>query len=169
MGPLTGQPYAQGVTKSYGWGAGTAQGRYADVYCFAWALTKRQDFLDAVSQYADYSLGLNPLGKSFVTGLGSDQVNSPLHLDSWFTKYGEGAHAGSPKGNVPGIVIFGPSEGRSDTPYQRAISDLRYPVWENLPGQRRWADGWALVNNNEFSVWETMVWNLCMYAFLAGV
>ncbi len=163
-------PYPVGVTKSFGWGAGTSQGKYADVYCFAYRLTddkaKKQAYFDEVSQYADYTLGLNPLGKSFVTGLGYNRVNSPLHLDSWFTKYGKDDHEGHPKGNVPGIVVFGPSEGRSKASYQKVISDRIYPPWDALPLQRRWADGWSLVSGNEFSTWSIMVWNVCMHGFL---
>ena len=113
-------PYPVGVTKSLGWGAGTSQGKYADVYCFAYQLTddeaKKQEYFDEVSQYADYTLGLNPLGKSFVTGLGQNRVNSPLHLDSWFTKYGKGNHEGDPKGNVPVEIEYYNENGRLKPP-----------------------------------------------------
>jgi len=163
-------PYPVGVTKSYGWGAGTSQGKYADVYCFAYRLTddkaKKQEYFNEVSQYADYTLGLNPLGKSFVTGLGHNRVNSPLHLDSWFTRYGKGDHEGHPIGNVPGMVVFGPSEGRSQAFYQKVISDRIYPSWDDLPLQKRWADGWSLVGGNEFSTWSILAWNVCMHGFL---
>ena len=155
--------YPQGATKAYGWGAATAQGRYGDALAFAYRLSededKRSDYLAVLSQLGDYALGLNPLGQSYVTGLGTHQVNSPLHLDS-YTAREEGL------GNIPGLLIYGPSEGRSGAEYQRVISDTLYPEWEQLPLQRRWADGWSLVNNNEFTVWETSVWNLCLYGVL---
>ena len=163
-------PYPMGVTKFMGWGAATAQGRYADVYCFAWLLTddtgKKQNYYNAVGALSDYALGLNPLGQSYVTGLGSVQPVSPLHLDSYYTKYGRGAHEGKPIGNVPGIVVYGPTEGRSGADYQRNISDKIYPVWDSIAPQRRWSDGWTLVNSNEFTTWETIVWNNCMFGFL---
>jgi endoglucanase len=156
--------YPQGATKAYGWGAATAQGRFADVYAFAYRLEEdakeKQRYFGILSQFGDYALGLNPLGQSFVTGLGAVQPNSPLHLDSWFTKTESGL------GNVPGILIYGPTEERSGADYQKVVSDSLYPDWESLPVQRRWADGWSLVNNNEFSVWETMVWNICLYGVL---
>jgi endoglucanase len=155
--------YAQGATKGYGWGAATAQGRYADVVAFAYRLEedseRRAHYLGILSQFADYALGLNPLGQSYVTSLGTVQVNSPLHLDSWFTRK-EGL------GPVPGLLVYGPSAGRSGAAYQRVISDTLYPLWDDLPLQRRWADGWSLVNNNEFTVWETSVWNMCLYGVL---
>lgn len=165
-------PYAQGATKFISWGAATAQGRYADTAAYMYRLStdpvQKQHYFDIVSQLGDYSLGLNPLGKSFVTGLGKNQVNSPLHLDSYWTKYGKLPNGGTQAtiGNVPGIVVYGYTEGLSGANYQTAVSDYLYPKFEELPGQRRWTDGWSLVNNNEFTTWETMVWNTCMYAVL---
>lgn len=163
-------PYPMGVTKFMGWGASTAQGRFADVNCFAWLLTddarKKQEYFNNVAALSDYSLGLNPLGQSYVTGLGCVQPQSPLQLDSYYTKYGKGDHEGNPIGNVPGIVIYGPTEGRSGADYQRNVSDKIYPVWDSIAPQRRWADGWTLVNGNEFTTWETIVWNNCMFGFL---
>ncbi len=155
--------YPQGVTKSYGWGAATAQGRYADVHAFAYRLAETEEEkarqFAILSQYSDYALGLNPLGMSFVTGLGSVQPASPLHLDSW-----PAIERGL--GPVPGILIYGPSSERSNADYQKVVSDTLYPVWENMPQQRRWADGWSLVNNNEFTIWETMVWNIALSGVL---
>jgi len=176
MGPPPEQlPYPQGVTKFMGLGAATAQGRYADLYAFAYRLSDspsdRQRFFNAAAQYGDFALGLNPLGMSFTTGLGTDQPRSPLHLDSYFTKYGigdgiTGDHQGRPKGNVPGILIYGPSRGRSRQPYQRAVSDRLFPEWSSLPQLRRWGDGWSLIGGNEFSIHETIVWNVILHGFL---
>jgi endoglucanase len=165
-------PYPQGVTKFIGWGAATAQGRYADAAAFMYRLStdpdEKQNYFNIISQLGDYSLGLNPLGQSYVTGLGGNQVNSPAHLDSYWTKYGKLPQGGTQPsiGNIPGIVIYGFTEGRSGQNYQTAVSDYLYPEWDSLPGQRRWTDGWSLVNSNEFTTWETMVWNTCMYAVL---
>lgn len=155
--------YPLGATKSLGWGAATSQGRYADVHAFAYRFAKtdgeREKQFSILSQYADYALGLNPLGVSYMTGLGEAQPKSPLHLDSWFSIQ-------SGIGPVPGILVYGPSTGRSGASYQRVVSDSLYPRWEDLPQQRRWADGWSLVNNNEFSIWETMIWNIALYGVL---
>ncbi len=152
--------YPVGATKSFGWGAATAQGRYADVHAFAYRLAdteeQRKQQFAILCQYADYALGLNPLGVCFVTGLGSVSPNSPLHLDSYPAK-----QRGLPP--IAGIVVYGPSTERSKAAYQLAVSDTLHPAWEQLPQQRRWADGWSLVNNNEFTIWETMVWNLALY------
>lgn len=170
FGTIDDDPYPMSVSKYLGWGNATAQGRTAYTYCFAWLFAqspaRRQYYFDVISQLADASLGLNPLGKCFITGLGSDTVKSPLHADSYFTKYGLGEHVGHPKGNVPGILVYGPTDGRSGQGYQMVVSDKLYPPWDRLPLYRRWGDGWSLVNCNEFTTWETMVWNACMHGFL---
>ena len=104
-----------------------------------------------------------------MTGLGTNVLQSPLHLDSYFTQTGKSdgvSGAQIPKGPYPGILIYGPTKDRSSAEYQRAVSDLLYPEWDRLPLQRRWSDGWSLVNNNEFTVWETLMWNVCMYGYL---
>ena len=192
MGPAPEtQAYPQGVTRFMGWGAATAQGRYADPFAFAYLLStdvsKKQKYWNAASQYADYALGLNPMGISYFSGLKehfaslggakyaglvADQVQSPLHLDSYFTKYGASdgvsspSHAGHPIGNVPGILVYGPTDGRSGAGYQLAVSNQLYPAWDGLPKQRAWADGWSLVNGEEFTTWETLVWAVVLHGFL---
>ncbi len=173
------QPYPQGVTKFMGWGAATAQGRYADTWMYACLLTNDtatlQRYTNAVAQYADFSLGLNPMNISYYTGLGTDQPNSPLDCNSYYTKYGlsDGVTSdnhrdsnGNPIGNVPGILVYGPSDGTSGYDYQMAIWKKLWPAWDSLPGQHHYAHGWSLVDNNEFTVQETMVWNATMYSFL---
>jgi endoglucanase len=176
MGPAPeNSPYPQGVTKFMDWGTGAAQGLYADVFAFASLLTtdsgKRQAYINAVSQYSDYSLGLNPMGLSYYTGLGTDQVTSPLHTDSYYTKYGlsdgvsSPSHQGAPKGNVPGLLVMGPSQGRSFADYQMAVSEKLYPGWDALPTMRRYAQGWSLVNQNEVGTLHT-IWNVVMFGFL---
>lgn len=165
-------PYPQGATCFIGFGAGSAQGRYAEPAAYMYRLSEnqadKQKYFNTVSQLGDYSLGLNPLGKSYVTGLGSNQVQSPLHLDSYFTKYGVLPQGGSQPaiGNVPGIVVYGFTTSNSAAAYHRAVTDFVYPAWNDLPGQRRWTDGWSAIALNEFTTHETMVWNTCMYSVL---
>jgi endoglucanase len=169
-------PYPQGVTKFLGWGSGTAQGRYADVYAFAWLLTadsaRKQKYMNAVSQYADYALGLNPLGISYYTGLGWEQPNSPLHEDSYFTKYGtsDGVtsdHVGHPVGNVPGMLVLGPVSGTSGQGYQMAVTNKVFPAIDTaMPPMRRFGHGWSFVHGNEMTTAGTNIWNLVMLGFL---
>lgn len=166
------EPYPKGVSKFLGWGSGTGQGRYADAYMFAWRLTQdpsqRELYFNAASQYADYALGLNPMGTSYVTGLGTWVPRSPLHLDSYFSRKRAREKSGNPQdhsGDVPGIAVYGPAQGRSMMPYQRVVSDKLYPGWDELPPERRWGHGWSLVNGNEFTV-DFMLWGVVLHGFL---
>jgi endoglucanase len=179
------EPYPQGVTRYMNFGAGTAQGRYAELWIYATLCTtdsvKLPKYTNAVSQYADFPLGLNPMNMSYYTGLGTDQPISPLDCNSYFTKYGTNDRVtlnangtaldnflsnNIPIGNVPGICVYGPTDGRSEAKHQLAVSQKLWPSWTNLPPQRHYAHGWSLINGNEFTVRETMTWNLLMYSFL---
>lgn len=166
------QPYSQPCTRSVGWGAWTASGRIANVMGYAAVLTtdpaKRQKYVNAASLLGDHALGVNGSGKCFLTGPWPDSPQSPLHLDSFFTRYGKSDgitedHVGKPIGNVPGILLYGPSEGRSGAPYQKAATDKLYPEYEKLPIAFRDVDAWCAVNNAEFAVWETIIYSAALY------
>lgn len=178
-GPPEADPYPQGVTSELKFGAGTAQGRYADVWMYGCLFTNDpgtlQRYTNAVCQYADFPLGLNPMNMSYYTGLGVDQPNDPLDCNSYYTKYGlsDGVTSdnhrdinNNPIGNVPGIVVYGPFDDRDMNKYSTPLSGKMSPAWDNLPQQRRYAHGHSLVRNNEFTVGQTMAWNVPMYAFL---
>lgn len=168
-------PYAYGANKFYAWG-GSDAGRHADVFAMATLFepdaAKRQRYYNQVSALADYSLGLNPMGLSHYTALGTDYPVSPVHLDSYFTKYGmsdgiTSDHLGHPIGNIPGIPIYGIIDTRSLATYQRAVNDKLYPVWDSRPILERFAGGWPNINQNEFTVWETVDWDTtALFGFL---
>ncbi len=160
LSSLAGQPYPLGPAGTIAWGAATAQGKYADPAIYMYRVTGDQVYLDAASQLADYSLGLNPLGKVYVTGLGQNPPNNPLQLDTFFTE-----QAGL--GRVPGIVVYGPFANPSSISYQKLVWERVFPRWQSLPEQRRYSEGWSLIPVNEFTTWETLAPNACMYAFLA--
>lgn len=156
-------PYSDGANKFYGWGGLSAQGRYARLYEYASLFVAdpavKQRYVNYVSEYADFALGLNPMGMSLYTGLGVDQPNSPLHLDSWFTRQ-------RGLGNIPGILVYWAADGRSQIPYQLAVSNKMVPAWESRPILRRYAHGWSLIAQNEFTIHETMAPNAAMLGFL---
>jgi endoglucanase len=176
--------YPQGVVAYLGLGNGTAQGRYASPLMYAVALLDSNQqatkdlYTSWVAQYADYSLGLNPMGLSFYSGIGADPVNSPLDCNSYFTKMGlkddhtPGAigervdQAGNPIGNVPGLLVYGPDDDRSNAFYELAVSRNMYPQYFEQPQLRHYAHGWSLIQGNEFTTHETLVWNALMMAFL---
>ncbi len=159
----TNKPYPVGYYSSgYSWGNATNQGRYADPMIYMYRLNTDNNYLNAISQLADYSLGLNPPGKSYVTGLGANPPNNPTHLDSYFSE-----KAG--QGPVPGIVVYGPVSAPSSATWEKAVWGKVYPSFTSLPEQRRYTDGWSFIGADEFTTWETMAQNVVMYGFLSSV
>jgi hypothetical protein len=46
------------------------------------------------------------------------------------------------------------------------VSNKIFPNKDTLPIMKRYAHGWTLLNSNEFTVWETVVWNAAVSGFL---
>lgn len=163
------QPYSNPATKSVGWGTWVSA-RLALTMGYASLLStdaaKKQKYLNNASLLGDHTMGLNGAGRCFMTGPWIDSPRSPLHLDSWFTKSGSSDgvtqdHVGKPKGNVPGVVVYGPSQGRSGTSYERSAMDKLSPA--NLPVSEDDADAWPAVSRAEFSTWELSVESAALY------
>ena len=107
-----------------------------------------QDVYDMMSLSADYVLGCNPSGMSWITGLGSRRPMDPLHLDSLAF-----IHAG--QGPIPGIPLYGPVDNLPMNQFYTYAARLTYPAFADSPKGRRYADVHYFVICNEFSVWET--------------
>ncbi len=163
--PAKRRAYPIGVAKSFQWGTVTSgPGRDAQPMIYMYALDGGQKWIDAISQLADYPLGLNPTGNSYITGLGANPPQNPTHLDSFPYDQPGGI------GPVPGITLFGPF--RLDPPdifYSSTVWKKVVPAWDQLPMQWHWSDGWSLIPVNEFSVWETEIPNVILYAFLGSL
>ena len=134
------------------WGHGTVAGRHLDPVVARLGLgglpaERRQRYLDALSVAADYVLGANPLGMSFVTGLGERSPLEPCHLDSL-------AHVKRGRGPVPGIPVYGPVRELPNAAYYRPARDAFHPAFDRHPLMRRYADVHSFVNTNECTVWE---------------
>jgi len=87
-------------------------------------------------------------------------AGSPLQLDSHDT-----IQRGL--GPVPGISIYGINSSVSALPYGRAVTRHLHPPFAELPPARRYTDGWSVVMQNEFTVWETMAPSAFLHAGLA--
>lgn len=72
---------------------------------YAYAITKDQKYLDAAIGDADYLLGRNATGYSFVTGFGTKQVMHPHQRLS---------HADGVEAPLPGFLAGGPNPGQQD-------------------------------------------------------
>lgn len=129
------------------WGAATTPGRVMNVLA-AYALNNSTNFLDAISLTTDLTLGCNPMGRVWATGLGVNNTKQALDAESlaWVERHGYD--------QVPGIPTYGPSSPMQIY-YQIEVFDGHVPGMFTLPLERRYCDAWPLVQNNEFTVWES--------------
>lgn len=137
-----------------GWGHNVRQPQYAAAPLLQWKLSGEQNYFDAASQLMDYKMGLNPLGISYVTGLGSHQVHNIHDRESAYTE-------SLGWGSKPGITAFGPgvTGRRSNAKVIPAVGDL--------PKERQYVDDRAIINFNEFTIFETMHYD-ALYTILSG-
>lgn len=142
------------------WGQSTGVGRYGDFLIHAQRLTGDEKYHQAALRLADWVLGANPLGRCFTTGLGSTPPLNPLQLDSF-------AHLRTALGPVPGLVIYGITDPPGGMPYIKTVTQHLYPAIAQRPAAMRFTDGWSVVEQNEFTVWETMAPNAFLHACLA--
>ena len=141
-------------------GASTGVGRCGDFLIHAYRLTGEKRYFDGAMRLADWALGANPLGRCFTSGLGSLPPLNPLQVDSYF-------HVQAGRGPVPGLVIYGITDPPGAAPYVKAVTQHVYPDMARLPAARRFTDGWSVIGQNEFTVWETMAPNAFLHACLA--
>ena len=122
--------YPHGPASAVAWGSLTSQGRYAEPVLFLHRLAPSQRLINVVSRLSDYTLGVNPLGRSYITGMGARPPTDPLHLDGYFTN-----ERGI--GYTPGITIYGPSAAPSARNPASYAWKAHYPGYFSLPNQRR--------------------------------
>ena len=138
---------------SGGWGHNVQQGIFSCASLLYWRFSKDQTYFDAAASLLNYVLGVNPIGISYVTGLGFHSVLDPHDRQSWYTR--SQAKWGIP---VPGILVFGPGGGTANT---------TFPAIGTLPAERRYADSHNDIQENEFTIFETMT-HYGLYAVLAN-
>jgi endoglucanase len=149
------------------WGQGTSVVRFLDTLIACMQLgglpaQQEQNYLNTLSLAADYLLGGNPNGLVYLTGLGSRNVQEPLHLDSLvFIKQGQGRP-------MPGIPVFGPTTSAPTASYTLPALAAFYPVFSQRPEALRYADVRTIPNFNEFSVWEMQAPETELFAVLLG-
>ncbi|MBN1950751.1 MAG: glycoside hydrolase family 9 protein [Bacteroidales bacterium] len=146
--------YPVGAIKGDGWGRYVRQPMYAGAPMLCWSLTGEQKYVDGASQLMDYKLGLNPLGMSYVTGLGFHSPHNPHDRESAYTKK-------TGLGLKPGITIFGP--GIAGGWYKPKI----LPPVDQRATERIFDDDLRLIYYTEFTIFETMSHD-ALYTVLAG-
>ena len=137
------------------WGSNVAQGQYSYPIVMMWKLTGEQRYIDVVSQMMDYALGLNPLGKCYMTGLGFNRVHWPHDRESAYTiEQGWGPR--------PGILVFGAGNYVRDYP--------SYPVIARgkTPRERAYIDILDNYQNNEFTIYQSLCFPSVVYTILSN-
>ena len=113
---------------------------------------KTQAEINALSLSMDYTLGGNPDGVVYVTGLGSRRPEEPLHLDSLaFMRLG---NANGVKAPMPGIPSYGAINGPGGAPYYQPSLNAFYPAYSAQPQGYRFTDTRPFVMSSEFDVWQ---------------
>lgn len=136
------------------WGHNVRQPQYAAAPLLQWMLSKDQSYFDAASELMDYKLGLNPIGISYVTGLGFHQVHNIHDRESAYTI----SKGWGPK---PGITAFGPGV----LGWQSKTGVI--PPLSELPKERQFVDDRDIISFTEFTIFETMHYD-ALYTILAG-
>jgi len=91
--------------KDFIWGSNSEAANQGILLINAYNLTKDKKYLDAALSNANYLLGQNATGYSFVTGIGNKQVMHPHHRPS---------EADGIVAPVPGLLSGGPNPGKQD-------------------------------------------------------
>ena len=139
------------------WGHNVMQPQYAGAPLLYWRLTGEQSYFNGAAAMINYALGQNPLGISFVTGLGFQLVNNPHDRES---AYADRLDIG-PK---PGITVFGPGIHMVFTTNGELIT---LPEKDNLPIERLFGDNREAISMTEFTIFQTMHYN-SLYTVLSG-
>ncbi|MFZ2978793.1 MAG: hypothetical protein WA057_03925, partial [Candidatus Magasanikiibacteriota bacterium] len=110
--------------------------------------------------------GENPLGLSWITGLGILNPEFPLHLNSMYDNQTK---------PVPGLPIYGPHAQDYDndcTPadaWMCLVYNNYYPTPKNIPGLRQYTPWSRMADMNEFTVWQDMAYTSLGYGFLFAI
>lgn len=139
------------------WGHNARQPAYACAPILAWLFTKDQKYIDAACDLMNYILGLNPLGLSYVTGIGFNQVHNPHDRESAYTK----TKKWGPK---PGITVFGPGIKNYVSTTDPTASVI--PAYKTFPAEKQYVDNSDVISMNEFTIFQTMT-HYALYTVLS--
>jgi len=150
---------SNGNGKQVGWGR--AQGITAcQRLIYAYELTKKRYYLDAVALNADWHCGANPISQTFLTRMGYRHPNRPEI--SWFL-YLDRTESERIGDTIMGIPIYG--FGPPIRTYPGDPNDKGKPGW---PLWRSWRDIWGNYAEiySEFTISQTVGPASATYAYL---
>lgn len=136
----------------YHWGSNMSVMKHGMIFAVNDILNGDADSREYARKQADYLLGTNALGISYITGIGEFRVNQP-HLRPAFADGIEEC--------IPGMVSGGPNSGLND-PYAEAV------IEKGTPPMKCFADDPASYSMNEITIY----WNsptVFVLAYLKGV
>lgn len=142
------------------YGGGSGGHKYALDLCKGYALTRNSVYMQALQHDANFVLGCNPLGRSWITGIGDLTPELILHRQLLI----EG------RTNIPaGYHIYGPFAKSSEsawygTHYEAFWTNL-YPATMNYPSMRAYVASEWMAGMNEFTVAETLAPSYCAFAY----
>jgi endoglucanase len=156
----------QGQRTGFGWtknpwaptGWGILGSPYAEYLVYGVHFTRKPEFLSALLNAAQFSMGANPSNMTFTTRMGYDYPRLPLHVDS--------DHL-----NVPppeGIVLYGPVS--SDIPpWSLSLWEgAMFPAWRDWPVCENYVNlGILDANTNEYTVMQSMQAGMFVWGYLA--
>lgn len=125
--------------EDYIWGSNMSLLKHGMIFAIADYLTGTKDYLPYVTLQADYLLGINATGYSYVTGTGAFCCNYP-HLRP--------AHADGIEECIPGMVSGGPNRHPAD-------ADAKILIPEGTPPMKCFADDVGCYSLNEITIY----WN----------
>lgn len=121
----------------YNWGSNSELANKAWILLVAARTAGEKDYINYASEIADYFLGKNPLGKSFITGMGNNRVMNPHHRIST---------ADSIEEPVPGLLAGGPNAQMNDKNFVKYDSHL--PAMAYMDVEPSYASNEVAINWN---------------------
>ena len=154
------------VGGSITWGGATAVNRYtkdmdASMQLGGISSNQRQADFNILSLISDYVLGANPMGMSWITGLGSKSPTNILWGDSVTFMRLENMPT------MPGIPVYGVGD-LGGAPYYDYGKNVTYPAFETRPQLKKYADVRTFIQNDEFTVDETHTPIVKLFGILLG-
>lgn len=94
----------------YHWGSNMQVANNATLLTEAYKIMQNQEYLDYAKEHINYCFGKNSLGKSYITGYGSDSVKNPHHRPS----IAQGKA-------IPGMIAGGPNKNLEDPSVKNSL------------------------------------------------
>ncbi len=142
-----GTPLYPDPKDGYPWGSNSFVVNNAIAMALAHDFTGDKKYLSGAASAMDYLLGRNAMGRSYVTGYGTNPVKNPHHR---FWAHQE--YAGYPEA-PPGALSGGPNSGLSDPITQGARLDGCKPMKCFIDHVNSWSTNEITINWNAPLVW----------------